>query len=488
MPQHSQPPHVATLKVHDHPCSVYATPEELKGQFVPFFQSGLLLGEQCIYFVDENSPDFVVAAMQENGFALKHYIETGAFKVISTADAHLSHGHFAEDKMMTYWKSALVQAQQQGYPAVRACVEMTWALSGKPGCYMLAPYEARLNKFTEANNISVICAYHRGKFSPEKIKAIIHAHPQVITEQKVLNNPSVVPPERFIEGDPNLDVQTMLDNLELIARLDKAQDKLREQEHRTQQLYEELQHLARAISHELQEPISVVISYLRLLSVRYTGRLGEDADEFIARSVGGARAISRMIDDLWAFARADAKESAIGELDTMQVLGDVLTDLKERLEERRAYVSHDNLPKVNMTREHLKFIFRELIDNATKYDGLTPKVHISAQRVEDGWQFAVKDNGRGISRVFSRDIFKVFNRLGKHPDENGSGMGLPIAKKMVEHHRGQIWVESEEGHGSTFYFTVPDPQPHTAPLSKPVADMQAFAAQKHALGEELREA
>ncbi len=448
-----QSPGVTGLSTHDHPCSIYESQDELRAQYVPFLQKGLLLGERCIFFVDEGSPEDVLHSMHDNGFDLKPYIATNAFKIISTTDTHLYDGFFGEEKMMSYWLQSLDEAHRAGYPAMRAAVEMTWALSGKPGCEILAPYEARLNKFTDDNKVSVLCAYHRGKFSAQKLKAVIQAHPLVINGNRLLENPLAIPGDKFLEGDAQLELQAMLDGLELISRLSVLNAKLQRQEERYQELYLELHSLARTVSHELQEPINVVVSYLRLLSVRYTDRLGDDADEFIARSVAGAKTVGRMIDDLWIYSRIESRPEE--EVDCLQVLGDVLDELKDELEIRRAEITCSKLPHLVVCREHVKYIFRQLVENATKHSGVRPRIFVSAIETNTGWQFAVSDNGPGIDPLHESDVFQIFNRLGKRPDESGSGMGLAIAKRMIEHHNGRIWFQSKPAAGTTFYFTLP---------------------------------
>src|SRR5208282_2414116 len=105
---------------------------------------------------DENSEEFVIGAMQAGGFELNRYIDNGAFQIISTADAHLQHGYFEEQKMLAYWSDAAQQAKAAGFTGLRAAVEMTWAVSGHPGCDVLVPYESRLNRFASVNSVSVV--------------------------------------------------------------------------------------------------------------------------------------------------------------------------------------------------------------------------------------------------------------------------------------------------------------------------------------------
>ena len=129
----------ATLQVHDHPCLIYDSGADLARAVVPYLRAGLMLGERCVYFVDENPEAFILDAMAEGGFDLRPYLETGAFLVISTRDAHLAEGYFGEPKMLAYWERTVADAKAAGFGTVRAAVEMTWALSGCPGCDILVP-------------------------------------------------------------------------------------------------------------------------------------------------------------------------------------------------------------------------------------------------------------------------------------------------------------------------------------------------------------
>lgn len=238
------------LGMHDHPCLLYENNGQLADAFVPYLRAGLALGEQCVYFIDENPEEFVVNSMQTDGFDLKPFLNSGAFKIISAKDAHLKDNHFAEKKMMSYWENTVAEAVHFGFTGVRAAVEMTWALPGHPGCEILASYESKLNNFTAKSKLTVVCQYHRRKFKPELLKNIIHAHPIVISDSEVLQNVNFIRPDRFLEGDADLDIKVMLDNLALSHHLSESNKALHKANQALQHaigaeklLREELQHL-----------------------------------------------------------------------------------------------------------------------------------------------------------------------------------------------------------------------------------------------------
>jgi PAS domain-containing protein len=209
----------AELGVHDHPCVIYESAEELAHSFVPYLRSGLLRGQRCIYFVDENTPEFVIDSMQADGFDLRPYIDSGAFFVITTKDAHIKDQLVDEMKMVSYWKNAINEAHEAGFDGLRAAVEMTWALSGHSGREILCPYESRLNAFMNDHNVTVACQYHRHKFTADKLKTVIQTHPIVIAENEILRNPNCVEPEKFVESGADLEMQVILDNRALTNKL-----------------------------------------------------------------------------------------------------------------------------------------------------------------------------------------------------------------------------------------------------------------------------
>ena len=441
---------MSELSVHDHPCSIYENTDELKRQFVPYLQVGLLSGERCVYFVDENPPSFVIEAMQENGFDLAPYIENGAFCVISTRDAHLSRGHFSEEKMMSYWLESMSNASRSGFSAMRVAVEMTWALSDAPGCELLAPYEARLNDFVKKHDVSIICQYSRKKFSAEKLKAVIHAHPTLVANDQVLSNHAMVHHERFVENSAELDLQALMDNMLLVKKLQTANDTL-------QQAFEDLHEVCYVISHELQEPLTTIRSYQKLLSVRYTGRLGADADDFIQRCSSASAIVERMIDDLWTYARVTKPGQTFARVDTRRALGTALKKLEGLIGSSKAEVSHGPLPMVIGVEEQISDLFRRLIENAIKHAGASnPSIVIFATMQDDGyWQFSVCDSGVGIDTGRIPEAFKIFSRLDKRPGLDGTGMGLPICRKIAEHHNGSLRIDSRKGNGVTALFSLP---------------------------------
>ena len=219
----------------------------------------------------------------------------------------------------------------------------------------------------------------------------------------------------------------------------------------------ELERFAYVASHDLQEPLRMVTSYLQLLERRYKARLDGDALEFINYAVDGSNRMKTLINDLLAYSRVGTHSKEHIPTDLEAVLGRVLQILQTSMEEANAQITHDPLPVVMGDEGQLEQLFQNLVGNAIKFHGdEAPRVHIGVKKEKQGWLFSVRDNGIGIDPQFYERIFIIFQRLHNREEYAGTGIGLAISKRIVEKHGGRIWIESEPGKGSTFYFTIPN--------------------------------
>ena len=216
----------------------------------------------------------------------------------------------------------------------------------------------------------------------------------------------------------------------------------------------DLEQFAYVASHDLQEPLRMVASYMQLLRRRYGDKLGDDAQDFIEFAVDGAQRMQRLIDDLLAYSRIGTRGSPPQPTDSEAVLLRAMTNLEMRIDETGADVTHGPLPRVMGDPGQLVQLFQNLISNGIKFSGGEPKVRVDAVADEAGWRFSVSDKGIGIEAQYSERIFELFRRLHGRDEYSGTGIGLALCKKIVERHGGTIWVASEPGAGSTFYFTL----------------------------------
>ena len=218
----------------------------------------------------------------------------------------------------------------------------------------------------------------------------------------------------------------------------------------------DLEQFAYVASHDLQEPLRMVASYTQLLERRYREVLTGEAAEFMSFIVDGALRMQRIIHDLLAFSRVGTRARDFSPTPLGEVMQQVIASLGAAIEESGASVEVQDLPTLVADRTQMELLLQNLVANAIKFRGQQPpQIRVSAQRRDAEWIIAVTDNGIGIESRFSERIFVIFQRLHTAAEYPGTGIGLAICKKVVERHGGRIWLESQAGAGSTFYFSLP---------------------------------
>jgi PAS domain S-box-containing protein len=244
----------------------------------------------------------------------------------------------------------------------------------------------------------------------------------------------------------------------------EAQQALRRYATELEESNEELQKFAYVASHDLQEPLRMVTSFLQLLERRYTGQLDDTAREYIGYAVDGARRMQRLIQDLLAYSRVGTRAQDFEAVDAGEVVLDVLHDLGPAVTEAGAAVEAEHLPVVLADKTQLHQLLLNLVGNALKFrkPDETPRIRIAAEPAKladdrPAWRFAVADNGIGFDPQYAERIFQVFQRLHTRDEYEGTGIGLAICRKIVERHGGTIEVASAPGEGTTFTFTLPAP-------------------------------
>ncbi len=250
--------------------------------------------------------------------------------------------------------------------------------------------------------------------------------------------------------------------IEYSAQLERAHKEIEKMVEELRRSNEELQQFAYIASHDLQEPLRMISSYMQLIERRYKGKLDKDADEFIAFAVEGASRLQNMIIGLLAYSRIEIKGAPLEAVNSEEVLGNAISNLKIAIEESGTLITADPLPVIKADAVQLVRLFQNLIANAIKFRReYPPRILVSAAQEGTEWVFSVKDNGLGIDQEYKDRIFNIFQRLhgAEYP---GVGIGLSLCRRIVERHGGRIWFESEEGKGTTFYFTIPIKEGKTA--------------------------
>ncbi|WP_226481377.1 PAS domain-containing sensor histidine kinase [Natrinema amylolyticum] len=248
-----------------------------------------------------------------------------------------------------------------------------------------------------------------------------------------------------------------------ITERKQYQRKLEETISRLEESNKRLEQFAYAASHDLQEPLRMVSSYLQLIESRYADELDADGEEFLEFAVDGADRMRDMIEGLLAYSRVETQGDPLEPVELDSVLESVLTDLRLQIEETNADIETADLPRVEGDASQLRQVFQNLLSNAIEYSGDDPpRIAVDAERRGSKWTISVRDEGIGIDPDDQDRVFEVFQRLHSREQYSGTGIGLALCQRIIERHDGEIWVDSEPGEGATFSFTLPatadDPQ------------------------------
>jgi light-regulated signal transduction histidine kinase (bacteriophytochrome) len=243
-----------------------------------------------------------------------------------------------------------------------------------------------------------------------------------------------------------------------IAERKRAQEVLQETAQELERSNRDLEQFAYVASHDLQEPLRAVGGYVRLLEHRFPDKLDAKAIEYIEGAAQGATRMERLITDLLAFARVGTQPSGFGVCDFNTLLGDAVGNLHTSIESAQATVHREPLPSLPADATQIVQLLQNLIANAIKFRReQLPEIRIGVRPEPGRWVFWVQDNGIGIDPQYFPRIFQIFQRLHTRKTYPGTGIGLAICKRIVERHGGAIWLESQPGQGSTFYFSIPAP-------------------------------
>jgi PAS domain S-box-containing protein len=241
----------------------------------------------------------------------------------------------------------------------------------------------------------------------------------------------------------------------MIAGIGRDITERKRRQQRLEESNERLEQFAYAASHDLQEPLRMVSSYLRLIEDRYGDAFDEDGQEFLEFAVDGADRMREMINGLLAYSRIESQGDSFEPVELDDVVDDVRETLRMMCDEHEAEITGDPLPRVKGDPGQLRQLFQNLLENAMTNSGdAPPRIHLTAEGNGDQWVISVRDEGVGIDPSDTERIFEVFQSLDG-PGESGSGIGLALCKRIVERHGGDIWVDSSVGDGATFSFTLP---------------------------------
>ncbi|ADB60933.1 histidine kinase [Haloterrigena turkmenica DSM 5511] len=443
---------------NEHLAVIYENRDEQLAAVVPFMRQGLERGERCMYVVNEHAEAEMIAAMEDGGIDVDAAMETGALTFHTVRETYLRNGRFDPDDMLDRYESAIEEATAD-YEGLRISAETTWILDEGTSLEQFMEYESRVNDLFDGADCIALCQYDRDVIPAEILCDIVRTHPHLVYDGAVCHNFYYTPPSEFFDdGCPDREVDRMLGTLHerttAKAERDETIDALEESN-------DQLKRFAYIASHDLQEPLRMVSSYLQLLERNYRDGLDADAREYIDFAVGGADRMREMIDGLLEFSRIETGETTLERVDCEDVVETVVTDHQVQIEESGATVEIGSLPTVSGDRTQLEQLFSNLIGNAIKYRGDEPPcIEVDATKRGSEWRLTVADNGIGIDPEYHDQIFDVFNRLHAIGEFPGTGIGLALCRKIVANHGGEIGVDSEPGEGTTFTVMLPAVAPN----------------------------
>jgi len=244
-----------------------------------------------------------------------------------------------------------------------------------------------------------------------------------------------------------------------ITELRKVTQQLAQKVEELERSNYELEQYAYVASHDLQEPVRNLIKYLQLIKVENKDIFNSKSDTFMQRAIINAERMSKLIKSLLALSQIDRHKLEFKRVSVIKLIQELLNDNRLIIRENNATVTYDNLPDITADPTYISQLFQNLIINAIKFKSdKNPHIHIGAQKTENEWVFSVSDNGIGIEESYLNKIFLMFERLDKTNNVDGLGIGLALCKRVVEHHNGRIWAQSQPGKGTVFFFTIPDTQ------------------------------
>jgi PAS domain S-box-containing protein len=253
------------------------------------------------------------------------------------------------------------------------------------------------------------------------------------------------------------DITAQVENREALRRVNE----------RLAQSNADLEYFAYSASHDLQEPLRMISAYSEMLRRKYGNRLDEKANQYLSYMTEGSARMERLLRDLRGFTHVSTHAGVAPEIDANAVLQSALTNLQVAIDESHAEVTSDPLPTVSLHEFQLEQLFQNIVGNAIHYRSeAAPRIHIQAEPHGEAWKFSIQDNGIGIAAEYKEKIFGLFKRLHTAADYCGSGMGLAICHRIVERVGGRIWVESQLGRGSTFFFTLPAGKGNSVPICR----------------------
>lgn len=410
---------------NEHIALIYETRDEQFATAVPFIHQGLEQGEKCLYVVDDNSKEEVIAAMRADDIDVEAAQESGALTFF-TEETYISNGSFTPDEQLAFLADA-IESATEAYPAARVAVEMTCFLDADLEYSDLIAYEERYNTISEEADAIALCQYNRNRFPDDVIRDTIRAHPHLIADGTLGHNVHYIPPAEFFDSERSThDVERMMATT---AELAKAETELKRQNDRLEQF-------ASIVSHDLRNPLQTAEGHLQLAQENYEG----DHLDAVATALERMYAL---IDDLLSLARATDEAADFESVD----LAELTTNCWENVPTAAATLVVDADSTVRAAPGQLQQLLENLIRNAVEHGG--GEVTITIGDLDGAPGFYLADDGRGIPADKHGRVFDS----GYTTDDGGTGFGLSIAKEIADAHEWALSVTDAADGGARFEVT-----------------------------------
>lgn len=443
-------PQLAACATHDHLALIYDNPDEELDIVVPFLRFGLERWEKAVYIHDDNTAETVVAAMERHGIDVAAAKASGALVIITKRDAYLKNGEFDPEWMIAFLAEEVENAKAEGFRAVRASGEMTWALGPAENPHRrLIEYECKVDRFFPEHDMAGLCQYNRRRFRPETLMHVIHTHPRVIFRGDVCENPYYIAPEIFFDQKMGADdpVRRLLESMAENTRLRRQLSAETAARHRSEKLAAEGR-MASTIAHEINNPLEAITNLLYLLSHE---TLSPAARTYVECMDHELKRVSHIARQTLEFYRPGALS---GLVNVARALDEAVRDLAQRAQSHGAIIDVDHRASDMMIygfAGELQQLFTNLIVNALESGART--IRIRASRGRDGREcsrrgvrIVVADDGHGIE---PGDAGKIFEPFFTTKDEKGTGLGLWVSKGIVRKHEGSISMRTSTRPGNS---------------------------------------
>ncbi len=449
-PQNTQ---LASCAVHDHLALIYDNQEEQLDIIVPFLRLGMERGEKSVFIVDDTNPSSVIAAMERHGVDVDGATANGALAIVTKHDAYLKNGDFDPDWMIGFLAEAVEEAKKEGFTAVRASGEMTWALGPAGHAHnRLTDYECRLNTFFPEYDMGGICQYNRRRFRPETLMHVIHTHPRLVFKGEVCENPYYIPAD-ILQGsvaaseDPvRRLLESLAENTRLRRRLSAETEALR----RSEKLAA-AGRMAATIAHEINNPLEAVVNLWYLLGQENLSAEGRTYLETMGKELNRVSHIAKQTLEFYR------NGTTAGPVDLAAVIDETTQLFSRRAQAQGAAIRVEHLGRGGFygVAGEMRQLFVNLIVNALEAGAFNIRIRTSRgydwrDPSRRGLRITVADDGTGIPPAV---VAKVFEPFFTTKEQKGTGLGLWVSRGIVEKHEGAISMRSStrSGHSGTAF-------------------------------------